>query len=149
MPAKRQFRLPSLRLFRPNGLHRTTMRLVAWVLAAFAVYLMVLFGDLVVQEYRMAQDVTRKEIVNAQLAQQQRDLQDRKAYVQSDAAIDIIAREQLDMAKPGDTVIQLNIVEPTPQPTPAIAPIQAAPAVVPAANATPNWRRWLQALFGS
>lgn len=148
MSAKRQFRLPNLRLLRPNGLHRTTMRLVAWVLAAFAVYLMVLFGDLVVQEYRMAQDVTRKEIANAQLAQQQRDLQDRKAYVQSDAAIDIIAREQLDLAKPGDTVIQLNIVEPTPQPTTAIAPVQAAPAV-PAANAPPNWRRWLQALFGS
>lgn len=149
MSFKRRFRIPNIRLFRPDGLQRTSMRLVAWALAAFAIYLMVLFGDLVVQEYRMAQDVTRKEIVNAQLVQQQRDLQDRKAYVQSDAATDIIAREQLDMAKPGDTVIQLTIVEPTSQPMP-VAPIaQTTPVTVPVTAATPNWRRWLYALFGS
>jgi cell division protein FtsB len=141
---------PKVRLPHPNDLHRSFSLLVTWLLAAFAVYLMVLFSSLVVQEYRIAQEVARKEVEVAQAAQQQRDLKDRLAYVRSDAAMEIIARERLDMAQPGDTVLQLNIVEPTPTPPAANQPTQAVPATPPPAEAAPaNWRRWWAILFNS
>ncbi|HYF65301.1 MAG TPA: septum formation initiator family protein [Herpetosiphonaceae bacterium] len=149
---------PKVRLPHPNDLHRPFSLLVTWLLAAFAVYLMVLFSSLVVQEYRIAQDVARKEVEVAQATQQQRDLQDRLAYVRSDAAMEIIARERLDMAQPGDTVLQLNIVQPTPTPPATTGPAAAAapaqdPAAPPGTQGVPakpaNWRRWLDILFNS
>jgi cell division protein FtsB len=141
---------PKVRLPYPNDLHRSFSLLVTWLLAAFAVYLMVLFSSLVVQEYRIAQEVARKEVEVAQAAQQQRDLKDRLAYVRSDAAMEIIARERLDMAQPGDTVLQLNIVVPTPTPPAANQPAEAAPAIPPPAEGAPaNWRRWWAILFNS
>ena len=145
---------PKVRLPHPNDLHRSFSLLVTWLLAAFAIYLMVLFSSLVVQEYRIAQDVARKEVEVALAAQEQRDLKDRLAYVRSDAAVEVIARERLDMAQPGDTVLQLNIVQPTPTvpptagPATAAAPGQSAPT--PPAEAEPaNWRSWWDILFNS
>jgi hypothetical protein len=99
-----------------------------------------------VQEYRMQQQIALRESDNAQREQEQRNLQDRLAYVRSDAAIEVLARDRLDMARPGETVLQLNIVAPAPTEQP-LAP--AAAQAAPPQEIVPNWRRWWDVLFGS
>ncbi|MBA3468394.1 MAG: septum formation initiator family protein [Herpetosiphonaceae bacterium] len=149
MAPKRQLRMPKIRpptLPRPERIQRSSLQLITWGLAAFAIYLMVLFSGMVVQEYRMQQQIALRASENAQREQEQRNLQDRLAYVRSDAAIEVLARDRLDMARPNETVLQLNIVDPAP----TTGPNPPAPvvAVVPH-ESVPNWRRWWNILFGS
>ncbi len=149
MASKRQLRLPKMpipSLPRPAHIQRTSLQLITWGLAVFAIYLMALFSGMVVQEYRMQQQIALRASDNAQREQEQRNLQDRLAYVRSDAAIEVLARDRLDMARPDEIVLQRSIVAPAPTASPAPPPPTVA--VVPQVTA-PNWRRWWNVLFGS
>lgn len=134
----------------PAELRRSGSRVLGWVLAAFALYLMVMFGSLVVQAYRMQQQVAGEEQVIRQLESEQQALKDQLAYIKSDAAVEIRARDQLDMARPDEVVLQLQVVQPTA--TPPISDT-TAPAAAPLPriedDQTPNWRRWWHMLFNS
>ena len=149
MDPKRQLRLPKIavpNLPRPAHIQRTSLQLITWGLAVFAIYLMALFSGMVVQEYRMQQQIALRASDNAQREQEQRSLQDRLAYVRSDAAIEVLARDRLDMARPDEIVLQRSVVAPAPTASPAPPPPILAVAPQPAA---PNWRRWWNVLFGS
>lgn len=139
-----------LRLPDPGRLQRTTLRLASWGLALFALWMLFLFGGLVVQGYRMEEQAALLQAEISALEQDQRDLQGRRGYVQSDAAVDRLARERLDMAHPEDVVLQLQLATPSPAALPAANQPAAPPAADPAAPpAAPNWRRWWDAIFGS
>ena len=145
-PKHRLPKIPVPRLPHPDRLQRSSVKVITWGLAVFAVYLMVLFSGMVVREYRMQQQIALRETENAQREQEQRNLQDRLAYVRSDAAIEVLARDRLDMARPDETVLQLNLVAPAP----TEAPLPSAPSVAaPPQETVPNWRRWWNVLFGS
>ena len=142
-------RLPKItvpNLPRPERLQRSSVKLITWGLAVFAVYLMVLFSGMVVREYRMQQQIALRETENALREQEQRNLEDRLAYVRSDAAIEVLARDRLDMARPDETVLQLNLVAPAPTESP-LPPVPSVAA--PPQDSVPNWRRWWNVLFGS
>lgn len=144
-----QWRKPQIP--QPTQLRSGATLAVTWGLAAFALYLMVLFGSLVVQGYTMEQQAQALEAENARLAAESQALRDRAAYVRSDAAIELAARDMLDMAKPGDVVLHVSVVTPTltVSPTAALEAPAAEPAALPPVDSTPNWRRWLEALFDS
>lgn len=151
MVPKRPLRLPkiavpTLPLPRPERIQRSSVQLVTWGLALFAIYLMVLFSGMVMREYRMQQQITLREIENSRLEQEQRQLKDRLAYVRSDAAIEVLARERLDMARPDDVVLNLNVIAPESNPAP---PAPSAPAPASPQPPVPNWRRWWNVLFNS
>lgn len=132
----------------PARLHHSSVRLVCWLLALIAIYMLISFVGLIVQGYHMEQQAAQMQTEIALLEQEQRTLEGRKGYVQSASAVDRLAREQLDMAHPDDVVLQLKVVElPTPRPVPVPA-AQRVTVLVPQSS-TPNWRRWWDALFGS
>ncbi|HEY1016628.1 MAG TPA: hypothetical protein VGE07_28210, partial [Herpetosiphonaceae bacterium] len=73
-----------LRLPDPDGFQRTMLRLASWGLALFALWMLFLFGGLVVQGYRMEQQAALLQAEISSLEQDQRDLEGRRGYVQSD-----------------------------------------------------------------
>lgn len=139
-----------IRWSKPTSVRRTGSRVVAWFLAGFAVYLMILFGSLVVQSYHMEQQVAVQEQAIQQLTAEQQALKDRLAFVKSDAAVELRARDQLDMARPDEVVLQLTVLEPTPTP-PITSTDTLATTPLPRVedDPTPNWRRWWNVLFNS
>jgi cell division protein FtsB len=77
----------------------------------------------------------------AAIEQRNAQLEDEVTYAESPAYAEQVAREQLGMAREGDTVILPTFPEVTPTPA---AP---TPAPVPSPTPQPNWRGWQRALF--
>ena len=77
----------------------------------------------------------------AQIEAENTHLQGDVEYAESPAYAEQVAREQLGMAREGDTVILPTF--------PDVTPTVIAPTPEPLANPTsqPNWRGWQQALF--
>lgn len=145
MPLKLPFRVRA-QMPQPAHVRRSSLRLATWGLAAFAVYMLVLFAGLVVQSYHMEQQKLRSMAETALLEQQNRDLQARRDFVQSDASLERTAREKLNMARPDDVVLQVQPIEPTP----AAPDVQTTPTPAPVATPDPpNWRQWWTMVFGS
>jgi hypothetical protein len=84
--------------------------------------------------------------VEAEIAKIESDnaaLKDQVTYAESPAYAEQAAREQLGMAREGDTVILPTFPDTPPT---ATAP---TPAPVPTPTSEPNWRAWQQAIFSS
>jgi cell division protein FtsB len=89
-----------------------------------------------VESYRMTQQVeaVRKEV--AELRQQNVELQDRLARYRSDMYVEKIAREELNLVRPGD--VPVIVIAPTPQASAAPPP---RPSPTPAVSIPRQWLR--------
>ncbi len=127
---------------------RPTYRHVFAVLAAVvSIYFGLRTSRAVVDNRALADQVQHNRALTTTLAVQNSALQAEIAYEKTPAYVQLAAREQLGLMKPGDHVVQLKMAaasaQAAPAPTPA-ASLKAAPAAQPAS--TPNWRRWLDLL---
>ncbi len=102
------------------------------------------FGRKALDSYRVDRQV---EWLRAEVAAEQEKneaLQERLAYVSSDAYVEEIARERLKMAKPGEKVV---VVVPGSMEQPSVTtPMPATEA--PEEEPEPYWRQWWDLLFG-
>lgn len=125
----------------PQGLlGRSGRRLAVLVLALITLSLVVSFGEQVVQGARMEQQRRDLEAEVAQLRAERDRLDAGAAYAESDVYVEQRAREMLNLARDGDTVILPQL----PPPAPTAAP---APQVLPLPPAEPNWLKWWRAFF--
>jgi len=145
----RSFRLPKMRL--PNLtplLRRWATRLVLFTLLGVSIGLMVGFVRMTWTRHQINLQRERQIAINEVQAQRNAALKGETEYRESDVYAEQAAREQLGMARPGETVLLPTVVLP-PTPTPAPAPSPTAPAVEQlfADSEEPNYQRWWQALF--
>ncbi len=141
MARKWRFPRPSLNLPSTVNVQRWSTRLMAWALALFAIYQLVRFGGKVLQSDQINAQIAEQQTAVARLADEQAQLQGRLDFARSDGAIERIAREQLDLVRPEDTVLHIMTVEPEP-PTPPPTPPPFTPTPTPV---EPNWQGWWQA----
>ena len=89
-----------------------------------------------VQSYQMTLQVeaVRKEV--ADLRQQNIELQERIARYRSDAYVEKVAREELNLVRPGD--VPVIVIAPTPQPTAVATP---RPSATPVVSVPRQWLR--------
>ena len=95
------------------------------------------------QTYQQAEErkLFRQEI--SRLEADNRELQKQIEYLKSEAYVEKVAREQLNLIKPGETAVV--VLSPTPVPTsPAPPKGQAAPPQPPKTN----WELWWDYFFG-
>jgi cell division protein FtsB len=71
------------------------------------------------------------------------DLTVRKTYVQSDAYIEQVAREELNWGRPGDTIIRVKSINSRPKATPEVTEDVPASAAI-----GPQWQAWYDVFFG-
>ncbi len=121
--------------------------------------LLLLFALCVLFVSSYANRLARKEEVELEIAQweqriaeaelQQRELQAELDYVNSPAYIEDVARNQLDMAREGDTV--LIVLPGNPEADAGDSPDSAGAdgaAVHSSARDEPTWRQWISLLSG-
>ncbi len=118
-------------------------RLVLVCAASLGVYVVALTVQKAEESHRLGEqaEALRQEV--ARLKQENLQLQQELVYHRSDAYVEKAAREQLNLAKPGDVV--LIAAMPTPEATPAPLPESGSAA---SAKEQPFWRRWLHVLAG-
>lgn len=134
---------PIATAMRSGGRGLASLALGGLMLVAIGL-LLTSFVSQVIQSARLEENRAALEAEVAALRGANANLEAAVAYAESDVNVERIAREQLGYAREGDTVLLPQLALPTPAPEPAPA---AAPAPPPAAPATPNARRWWQALF--
>jgi cell division protein FtsB len=90
--------------------------LVFLVLVPIAIYAFVAIGDRWLQARSLTREaeLLRDEIIEARGENQR--LQTRIALARTDQAIEAIAREELNLVRPGDTPVVLLVATPTPGP---------------------------------
>jgi cell division protein DivIC len=106
------------------------------ILAIACVLLLVQTAERAVASYHKAQDVenARKELAEAK--QRNVDLQAQITKFRSDAYVEKVAREELNMVRPGD--VPVIVLVPTPEPTPVGTP---RPAATPVGSVPQQWLR--------
>lgn len=113
------------------------------VILLFAVYFMVTFGEQALRAQQLEAEVTQQRQAIAQIEEENEQLAAELEGLEStgyQAYVERIARRDLGLARPGDTVVLVRWQGESDLPAP-----QAEPAPP---NDDPNWRRWLDALFG-
>jgi hypothetical protein len=112
------------------------------VVCVVAVYFIVGFYGKSLDSYRINQRAVevRKEI--DQIEAQNRDIQARIAYLQSDGYVETAAREKLNLARPGDRSVVLL------QDTPDVAGPPGPPPAAPVMVAFGHLGEWLDLFFG-
>lgn len=106
--------------------------------ALLAILVLMALGPL--ENYTVASDrVAALEAQRAELTVRRDELADRRAALQSDDEIEILARTEYGMVRPGE--VPFVVVEPTPDPDVALSPEPTAPAAPPAGSEDPWWRR--------
>ena len=125
----------------PQGLlGRSGRRLAVLVLVLLTLSLLVSFGEQVVQGARMEQQRRDLEAEVAQLRAERDRLEAGAAYAESDVYVEQRAREMLNLAREGDTVILPQLPPPAPTATPV-------PQALPLPPADANWLKWWRAFF--
>jgi len=106
------------------------------VLAPAFVLILIATAQRALDGYQMARqvDAARKEVTD--LRQQNVDLQARIERYRSDAYVEKVAREELNLVRPGD--VPVIVIAPTPQPTPVVTP---APTPTPVVAIPRQWLR--------
>jgi cell division protein DivIC len=106
------------------------------ILAIACVLLLVQTAERAVASYHKAQDVenARKELAEAK--QRNVDLQAQITKFRSDAYVEKVAREELNMVRPGD--VPVIVLVPTPEPTHVGTP---RPAATPVGSVPQQWLR--------
>lgn len=117
-------------------------RLGILALVPFVAYTLYSVADRSVQTYRLSRQVA---IARAEVETERQEnlrLQRALAEARSDAHIEGIARQELNLVKPGDRAVVLTGATPPPTPTPSAA------STLPPADPAPGWLRWLLRFFG-
>lgn len=118
-------------------------RAVFWIGLILVVYIFVILVDENSKNYKLRQQTTALEAQNQQLQANITDLQNKITYYGSDEYRELIARQDLNLQAPGESVV--------------IVPHKAAAgsSVISSSNKTgvnkpqSNWRQWLNFLFGT
>lgn len=134
-----------------------SQRIVRWVTRALLAVLIVLSGALLVNfvrmtwiEHQINQASEQQRAVNE--AQRQRNLQlaGEAEFRESDVYVEQAAREQLGMAREGETVLLPTVVLPAPTEGPSAAESEVTPDPTPVAIepvVVANYQRWWRAFF--
>jgi len=125
---------------------RWGVRLLFAVLCVLVGLLGIGFGQMAWREHELNAAIAQQVAVNEAQQARNKELERETMYRESDAYAELAAREQLGMARPGETVLLPTMVTP-PLPQPSDRSIEhtaSADAVV-----SPNYQRWWQALFPS
>ena len=145
----RKFRSP----FAPQTLARWGTRLVLLALLAVGCGLMVGFVRMTWTRHQLNQARVAQAAINDEQRARNAALKGEAEYRESDVYVEQAAREQLGMAREGETVLLPTIVTPAePQPTPASPNASALGAAsgsseVTQAEIAPNYARWWYAFF--
>ncbi len=119
-------------------------------------YLLVRFYDTTVESYRLEQraEAVRQEL--ARLESENQALATQVARARTDEYVELVARERLNMIRPGDRPLVMLRAQPPPAPLPQPLPVPAAapqpqPALVPPVPLTGfgHVGEWLKLFFGS
>lgn len=100
------------------------------------------FARVMVREYQLGQQKQALEANVAQLKQQNKQLEDQFSYLQSDAAIEKLAREELGWTKPGDTAVVILRANDAPSPV-----VATAKSAVPTKQES-RWSQWWDQIRG-
>jgi cell division protein FtsB len=125
----------------PFDASRSGVRLVVLILVILALGLLVNFVGQVVAGAQLSRQISEREADIALLAAQNDALQEQLEFALSPAYAEQVAREQLGLAREGDTVIL---------PTLPDRPVEQQPEVpvpLPEPTIIPNWQGWVQAFF--
>jgi cell division protein FtsL len=125
---------------RPIGPPPLALRLTAVVVVPLLLYALVATGQKAVDNYRLNQEAEALRAQVIALRGENIQLQQDIERARMDTAIETIAREQLNLVRPGDRPVVL--VSPPGQSAVAPAPAQSPPPAVPV------WRQWWDYLFG-
>ncbi len=147
-----RFRLPNYRLPLSSAtLARWGARLVLLTLVLLAGGLLIGFVRMTWAEHKINQESEQQLAVNETQKQRNVTLKGEAEYRESGMYAEQAAREQLGMARDGETVLLPTVVVPAPSaavPPPLsenIAPL--VPAVNPLSEPAANYQRWWRALF--
>ncbi|MBI4300112.1 MAG: septum formation initiator family protein [Chloroflexi bacterium] len=94
-----------------------------------------------IETYELKQEQGRIQRDIGQLESRNADLQKTADYLKSDDYIEKVAREQLNLIKPGEKAVV--VIAPPGQQPPSAVPENAAKV-----DTRPNWRRWWDLFFG-
>jgi cell division protein FtsL len=132
---------PVIVVRRPVGPPPLALRLAAVLAVPLLLYALVAIGQKAVENYQLNQqaDALRNEVVS--LRARNVDLQDQIEQARTDTAIEMIAREQLGLIKPGDHAVVIVSRDDSGKP-----PVPPKPA--PAPETRPTWRQWWDYFFG-
>ncbi|HXG42105.1 MAG TPA: septum formation initiator family protein [Dehalococcoidia bacterium] len=97
---------------------RVVARAVLALSAAAVVYILVTGGLGALRTHQLRQDEERLQAEVAQLQERQRWLEALRDYMQSDEFLEMMARQQLGLVRPGEKGIMVVSPSPTPAPTP-------------------------------
>jgi cell division protein FtsB len=135
----------------------SSQSLVRWGTRALLAMLIVLSGVLLVNfvrmtwiEHQINQASQRQLAINEAQRQRNVQLEGEAAFRESDVYAEQAAREQLGMAREGETVLLPTVVLPAPTPAPADESPELAPTPAPATidpDHLPNYQLWWRALF--
>lgn len=132
-------------------LARWGARLVLLTLMLLAGGLLIGFVRMTWAEHKINQESEQQLAVNEAQKQRNAALKGEAEYRASDMFAEQAAREQLGMARDGETVLLPTVVLPAPSaapPPPSSENIAVPePAPDPLIEAAPNYQRWWQALF--
>ena len=146
-----RFRLPNYRSpVSSQSLARWGARLVLLALVFVAIGLLIGFVRMTWTEHKLNQDSAQQLAVNQLQEQRNAALKGDAEYRESDSYVEQAAREQLGMARDGETVLLPTVVLPAPSaPAPDASAAPVAPAVVETelGGPAPNYARWWRALF--
>lgn len=129
---------------------RTATRWGAWlafiVLCVIVGYLTVGFARMALREYEINQAIAKQTALNDAQREQNEQLKAEAEYRESDAYAELAAREQLGMAREGETVLLPKMITP-PLALPSPEGDAPAQAETPDTPPDPNYQRWWHALF--
>ncbi len=132
-------------------LARWGARLVLLALVLIAGSLLIGFVRMTWAEHKINQESEQQLAVNETQKQRNATLKGEAEYRESGMYAEQAAREQLGMAREGDTVLLPTVVLPAPTAAPPPPPSESIPApasaVDPLAEPTTNYQRWWRALF--
>ena len=114
----------------------------AIVVLSISLFLIVDFGRRAATGYRIHREEKRLAAELEQLKQEHAALEERRAYVQSDAYIKEVTRNELKWSRPGETII---VVLATPQAAPPTQPARSF--LFPPAEADTPLNAWMNLFF--
>lgn len=121
--------------------NRRGWRLLAIASLAILAYFLFSFSGLVVTKARLDERLTSLRAEVATLKAESKELERELAWLQTDEALEKLAREELGWVKPGETGVV--VLAPTPSPPPL-----GSSSVQLKVSRTPNWERWWSLFFG-
>lgn len=120
---------------------RNNLRIIVIVSLAILAYFVFSLSDLVISKHRLDEHIVALRDEVTRLKAESTGLEQEVAWLQTDQALEALARDELGWVKPGET----GIVNTMPTPTPAPANPSEVQLKV---SRVPNWERWRSLFFG-